>query len=259
MYKILILIFIFSINILAVDNSGKITYIEKSVKKNSNGGEWNNTNIGAKVVSGDKVRTYSKSRAEISLENLSVIRLAPKTTLNIEKLFEESANKKVTTVLDVEKGEIWSNTDKLKDDLEFDVNTDVAGMAIKGTIFRVIKKDNGDTKLKVYRGKVAIKSRNNDSIPKKYEVGKPKEIFGPKEVNLKTWLEVVQNMQEIEVSKDGLMLFKRNFDFTSKEETSDWAKWNKKRDRELKKEKMAKKAKKIKKELEKKNEADSLK
>ena len=241
MFKSLSLLLILASAVVA-SNNATITYVEKSVKKQAEGKEqWDNTNTGAKVISGDKVRTYSKSRAEISLENLSVIRLAPKTTLNVEKLFEESAGEKLKTSLDVEEGEIWSNTEKLNDDLEFDVNTDVAGMAIKGTIFRVIKKDNGNTKLKVYRGRVEIGAKSSGK-PAKMQIGSPKQVSGPKEVSLETWLEVLENMQEIEVSADGLMLFKKNFDFTSDEETNDWAEWNKARDKELQKEKMKKKA-----------------
>ena len=242
---ILIIVYFMSYNILAqsskkqIKKEGKVTYVEnivkrKNVKLNE---DWKEAKVGEKVKSGDKVKTHAKSRAEIVLAGLSVIRLAPKTTIDIEKLYEEKLDKKLSTKINVEEGEIWSNTEKLDEDLEFEVNTDVAGMAIKGTVFRVVKKDNGNTLLKVYRGAVAVSNKpalnkrlKNFYQPNRYEVSGPKEISGPREVSLKEWLEIVKSMQEIEISKDGLLLFKRNFDLSSPEEKTEWVRWNMKRD-----------------------------
>ncbi len=246
--QILVIVVALQATSLFADERAVVTYRDSGAEVSKHGGSWNKIKKGSIVSSGDKIKTDDNAKVEISIDGLSVIRLAPKTTLNVSKLFDEHG-KKVKTDIVVEEGEIWSNTEKLTKDLEFDVNTDVAGMAIKGTIFRVIKKDNGNTKLKVYRGRVDIEAKSSSIAPPKIEIGQPKQISGPKEVSLETWLEVIENMQEIEVSKDGMILFKREFDFTSAEDTTHWSRWNKRRDRVLQKNRLIKKAEKLKKKM----------
>ncbi len=221
------------------DQKGKITYIEKKVKqKNSEAEEWKDAQQNNAVVTGDKVKTLVGSRAELQLEGLSTVRLAPKTTVSVAKLFEETKDKKQESTLEIEEGDVWASCEELNEDTKFAVNSKVVGTAIRGTIFRMSVSSDQSAELKVYQGKVAVSNApQNPNLPiqdlPRHEVSGPMEVAGPTEISMEEWVYLVREMQKIKVKPTGQIDFSGDFSKKDADEQTEWVRWNQMRDKTL--------------------------
>ncbi|MCK4495497.1 MAG: hypothetical protein KAU91_04060, partial [Candidatus Aminicenantes bacterium] len=66
---------------------GIVTYADGQVKRRPVEKEgWETAPVNTDILSGDKVRTYRRSRAELNLAQLDIIRLAPRTIIDIVRL-----------------------------------------------------------------------------------------------------------------------------------------------------------------------------
>ncbi|MDA3838607.1 MAG: FecR family protein [Candidatus Delongbacteria bacterium] len=224
------------------DEKGVVSYVEGKVKKKAvEEIDWkDNVSEKAKVKSRESYRTMKKSRAELELLGMDILRLAPKTTIDLVALYEEAKDGKQKTDIKLTEGDLWAQVNSAGDDSEFMMDTDIAAAAITGTNFRMSK--TGDvTEMKVYHGEVKIsnsKKNMNSLAPKSVSEFKapkqsfgPKEVSGPKEVTLKEWVYVVKNMQSIKFDRTGKVISAGDFSAKDAEETTDWVKWNKTRDR----------------------------
>ncbi|MBN2790261.1 MAG: FecR domain-containing protein [Candidatus Delongbacteria bacterium] len=225
------------------DEKGIVAYVEGKVKKKAvEESDWNvEVAEKAKVKSRESYRTMKKSRAELELSGMDILRLAPKTTIDLVALYEEAKDGKQKTDIKLSEGDLWAQVNSADDESEFMMDTDIAAAAITGTNFRMSK--TGDvTEMKVYHGEVKIsnsKKNMNSLAPKsvrefsepKQTFG-PKEVTGPKEVSLEEWVYVVKNMQQIKFDRTGKVISAGDFTAKDAEETTDWVKWNKIRDRQ---------------------------
>ena len=204
---------------------GLFTLVEGSVKKKQLvDPDWVRAQKNTDVVGGDRVRTLQQSRAEMELAQLDLIRLAPQTTIDVIKLYEETKEKKIETQIKLKEGDIWGKVKSVDANSNFEVSSDFAGAAITGTVFRLHHDSSGqETQLKVYTGEVKI-----SNVPEKMgtmeprtiqpaerrQVEGPKEVPGPKEITLDEWVYLVRNMQQITVGSNGKIksvgTFKRN-------------------------------------------------
>jgi len=127
------------LNALGQDKEkGTVTFVDGQARKQKIGQEdWQNAIQNTPVDNGDRVKTLVKTRAEIKLAELDIIRLAPKTTVDIIKLYQEGKDQKRETQLDVQQGDIWANIGSLDANSSMDLNTAVANATVKGTVFRV--------------------------------------------------------------------------------------------------------------------------
>ena len=117
---------------------GIVTYSVGQVKKRPPDIQmWRSAPKNTEIFSGDKVRTYTRSRAELDLAELDIIRLAPETTIDIIKLYEETKENLLETKLNVEEGEIWANVHEVKMETKLDISTPVSAAAITGTVLRL--------------------------------------------------------------------------------------------------------------------------
>ena len=130
---------------------GLLTYTNGRVKKRtSQNKDWVNAQKDTPVNSGDRVRTYKRSRAELELLQLDIIRMAPETTIDVVKLYEETKGRVKEAKIDLQKGDIWAKLSEKDATMKFDISTPVAGAAITGTILRMGVKTDSTTQLKVY-------------------------------------------------------------------------------------------------------------
>ena len=224
------------------DEKGVVSYVEGKVKKKAvEEIDWKvNVSEKAKVRSRESYRTMKKSRAELELSGMDILRLAPKTTIDLVALYEEAKDGKQKTNILLEEGDLWAQVNSADDESEFMMDTDIAAAAITGTNFRM-SKDGDITEMKVYHGEVKISNskKNMGSLaPKSVKDFKapkqtfgPKEVSGPKEVTLKEWVYVVKNMQQIRFDRTGKVISAGDFSAKDAEEATDWVKWNKTRDR----------------------------
>ena len=219
--------------------SGLVTYVDGTLKKKySQTPDWVAAAKDTTVISGEKVRTFQNSRAELELMGEDIIRLAPRTVIDIIKLFEETKEQKDQTSINVEEGELWAMVGSVEAGAEFDLSTPVAGAAITGTIFRVAVDEDSSTELKVYKGEVQI-SNNPDNpnltpevLPHKQpkKISGPKQVSGPRQVTLTEWLYIVRAMQSLQIDRNGNVVDSRDFSLDDRDEQTDWVKWNKERD-----------------------------
>lgn len=220
-------------------HTGMVTYVDGTLKKKfMEAEEWSPADKDTTVAAGDKVRTMHMSRAEIQLKELDILRLAPKTTIDIIKLFEETKEKKDRTEINVEGGDIWAMVGEVKTGSEFNVNTQVAGAAITGTVFRMSVDQDSSAELKVYRGEVQItnaplnKNLKPQPMPfiKPGRIPGPQQVPGPRQVSLDEWIYIVKEMQSIKIGGRGDLISSGDFTSEDPEEKTDWVRWNRERD-----------------------------
>jgi len=218
---------------------GLFTVVEGSVKKKQvQDPEWIRAQVQTNVLGGDRVRTLLQSRAEMKLSQLDVIRLAPQTTIDIVKLYEETKEKKIATQIKVKEGDIWGKVKSVDAKSSFEVSSDFAGAAITGTIFR-IHQDSAkqETQLKVYTGEVKISNvpAKMDSLAPKtlrpQRIQGPTQVPGPTQVSLEEWVYLVRSYQQITIGAKGQVKSSGAFKKSDREENDEWVKWNLRRDR----------------------------
>ena len=220
------------------DKKGVVTYADGQVKRKAAEAElWNDAPVNTDVLSGDQMRTYRQSRAELNLAELDIIRLAPRTTIDIVKLYEETRENKLKTQITLKEGELWAQVHEIEMNTEFDISAPVAAAAITGTILSLRVEADSTTQLKVYKGEVRLTNapERKDLVPK--TVGKPVQIqgpvqvAGPHQVSVEEWLYIVESMQQITLDKKGKVISKGGFKEGDRDEQRDWVAWNKLRDR----------------------------
>lgn len=226
---------------------GLFTFVEGEAKKQKIGEiDWEKALINTAVASGERVRTMLRTRAEIELAKLELIRLAPKTTVDIVKLYEETQEKKTETELKVEEGDIWANIGSLEETSELLVGTTIANASVRGTVFRMNVQDDQTTELRVYKGQVDVSNIPDTAEVEEKEEKKtkslaprqiegPKEVAPPKEVTLAQWTVIVREMQKLVITPDKKIKYHGEFKSTDREEQTDWVKWNQERDELLRK------------------------
>lgn len=214
---------------------GQFTFIEGEARKQKlEDVYWEDAEEKTPVDSGERVKTLIRTRAEIKLAELDIIRLAPKTTVEFIKLYQESKDKMRETEIDVNEGDIWANIGSLDANSEMDLNTAVANAAVKGTVFRVNVGEDNSTELKVYKGQVDVKGKapvaEEPDEPKSKSLA-PKQIEGPKEVTMKEWTVIVREMQKVIIAADGQLVASRDFSMQDRDEQIEWVSWNAERDK----------------------------
>ncbi|RLL50855.1 hypothetical protein D8Y20_10720 [Mariprofundus sp. EBB-1] len=200
---------------IAEDNNGLVTIIKGEANKRSVAGHWKGLKEQEKVITGERVRTFEKSLAEIVIHETQKIRLGPETTVDFQRVFEEGEKK--VSELDLMEGDLWAEIEKLDEDSSFEVSNKLAHATVRGTIFSLHADKNSAT-LNVYRGAVEVSGEqqlqttvrpslqqemNTRHVNEPVEIAGPHEVQGPKEVTLKEWMQIIKAMQQIVISKDG--------------------------------------------------------
>jgi len=221
----------FAANTAHATGSGLVTIIKGDVSKQIVSGNWHGVKEREKILTGERVRTFESSLAEIIIHQTQTIRLGPETTVDFKKVFADG--EKTISNLDLMEGDLWAEMDKLDDDSSFEINSKLAHATVRGTIFS-LHADKGKTTLNVYRGSVEVNGQQKQhpstasthhprevSGPK--EVAGPNEIPGPKEVSLKEWIQIVHAMQQIVIRQDGSWQVR---DIAQREQQqAEWQKW----------------------------------
>ncbi len=225
------------------DEKGLVTYVAGRVKKKNPAKEnWVTAHKNTPVTKGEKVRTYQKSRAEIELAGLDVIRLAPETTIDIVKLYEESKDEQTkSTQIDVESGDLWASVSKKNKKVKFKLDTPVAGTAITGTKLEVSFNPDSSSEVRVYRGEVKVSNAKEDidklkiqpKLIRPHQIQGPHQVQGPHEVTMERWLYIVREMQMLKIDKTGKVRYAGSFSLKNMKNKASWVKWNMQRDKAL--------------------------
>ena len=218
------------------NKKGIVAFTEGDVKRQPPQVEnWENAPIHTPVLSGDKVRTYLDSRAELDLAQLDIVRLAPKTIIDIVKLYEETKEKKVQTQIQIQEGEIWANVHQIEMNTQFDIGAPLAAAAITGTVLRMKVEEDSTTQLKVYHGEVRLYKPTQVQSPAKLgapqQIPGPHTIEGPHAVGMNEWFAIVKSMQQITIDKQGKVVSTGAFTPQDEDEKTKWIQWNQARDK----------------------------
>ncbi len=219
---------------------GVVTFVEGSAKKQrGTEAEWHRVLVDSTVISGERVRTFTESRAELEIARLDRVRMAPRTTIDILKLYEESVEHQRESAIQLQSGELWAHVGKKSGGQRFSISTPVAAAAITGTTLRLSVDADSCAELRVYSGEVVLsRVTAGDSLRKglssaPQQVQGPTEVAPPREVSLEEWRLIVRSMQRVRVDARGEVVQSGSFSREDPEEQSDWVNWNRERNQKL--------------------------
>ncbi len=180
--------------------------------------------------SGDEIKTGRNGRAELVLDNRSVLRLDANSQLRIEELQRAGGYQ---AKFEFAVGSLWTRISKLfqqKPQIDVEFPTAIAG--VQGTTYRSVVAPDSSTTVRVYDG--AVEVRNSPAAGRSgppQRIGPPQQVPGPAQVSLETWIKLVRAYQEIHIARNGKPSDPRAFRDQGAE--LDWVRWNQQRDREL--------------------------
>ena len=222
-------------------NKGVITYLEGPVQvKRSGEAQWSSARPNMILLENDQIKVPGQSRAELILDNQSVLRLSENTLLTIDKLEEEKTTKKETARMDISAGKLWVRMAKLFNPASrYDVKSPTVIAGVQGTVYQIMVAGDQSTTIQVFQGAVNIYNPFPKATPsgpgkavgveEPHEVAGPQEVPGPTTVSREEWTQIVlHQLQQITVTGRGIP-HPTSFD-PNDERQSEWVRWNEERD-----------------------------
>ncbi|MGL1903653.1 MAG: FecR domain-containing protein [Fibrobacterales bacterium] len=203
---------------------GQVTFVSGDVFLKQKSGKSKNMKVQYPVKAGQVFTTGSESILEITYSNGTVLRIGENSSVILSG--------KNSSAPFLNKGKIWANIQKMsKRNDPFTIQTVTATAAVRGTVFSVEAGSDSSATIALFKGTVDVGPADTTGLSNDSNSwGPPKEIKGPYEVSLKTWI-TLDPGQEIHVKSNGTYNT-RLIDSTS---TTQWVNFNKNRDMELNK------------------------
>jgi FecR protein/LysM domain len=224
---------------------GVITFLEGQVEvKKSGEGQWGPARPNMILTENDLIRVRSQSRAELILDNQSVLRLSENTVLTLRKMEEEKAAKKENTRMEMSMGRLWVRVSRLFNPASrYDVKTPTAIAGVQGTTYQLWVGGNQSTTIQVFEGAVNVYNPFPKALPpvpgtpsqvaKPREISGPQEVRGPSPVSREEWTQIVLHQHQ-QINVTGRETPKPTAFNPSRERQSDWVRWNEERDADFK-------------------------
>ncbi len=212
-------------------SSGSVTFLAGEATRTA-GGRTEELARGSEVRQGDVLETRARTRLEITLPDRSVIRIGPRSRIElVSAFFSRSADeRKVTARIAV--GNLWAKVARAAGGASrFEVQTENAVAGVRGTTFRVDARTDRSVVVKVYSGAVAV--AGTLPLPRARPEGGQEErrqVPGPQQVTRAQWERLVGQMMQIAVAPDGTPGEPRSFALAAPGQ-DDWEEWNRGRDR----------------------------
>uniref|UniRef100_A0A7C4UD26 FecR protein domain-containing protein n=1 Tax=candidate division WOR-3 bacterium TaxID=2052148 RepID=A0A7C4UD26_UNCW3 len=235
---VLILIFLIFISETSSEPLCKVSYFYGDVTKKLPPKDWDKVFLDEGVVEGEWFKTGFDSKAELSLIDGSILRIAENSYLEIEGL-EGSGNPYIRFRATLKNGRVWAKLKKLTKKSVFSIKNPIVVAGARGTEFRIDMLPDTSTRIRVYTGEISVKNepliqrqkQEQGKLEKPHQVPGPHRVEGPKEVTMEEWFVIVKAQQELWISKTGKYNVK---DFSLAEDTLDeWVKWNRERDKKM--------------------------
>lgn len=200
-----------------------------------------------RLYSGDEIKTEKETKVEIKFFDGSIIRLASNTVVKIKKMGRDALKKESRISLKTVVGNLWSRVEKVTGlHTKFDTATPTAIAGVRSTTYRLIIDPDTTTVVRVYKGKVEVKTwmeayegmiktkgeEEEEPLKEEEKVEEPYEVEGPTEVTLEEWMRIVSAMQQVVIFPDKVPQEVSRFD-EKEDEKDPWVVWNKKRDKAL--------------------------
>jgi hypothetical protein len=224
---------------------GVITYLEGAVQvKKSGEAQW--TPGGPNMILGEKdqIRVPEQARAELILDNQSVLRLSGNTVLTLQTLEEEKGSRRENSRMQISLGRLWLKMGKLFNPASrCDVRTPTVIAGVQGTVYQLSVAGDQSTTIQVYEGAVNVYNPFPQVPPpvpgapaqveKPREVAGPQEVRGPTAVSREEWTQILLHQyQQITVTGRGIPRA-APFD-PAQERSNEWVRWNEERDADFK-------------------------
>ncbi len=156
MKKVIFLFLLFCGALTAADDYGavvsRVSGDVKSLKKNSQ--EWVQVVKDDVFSSGDIIQTFADGSCEVYLIDGTIFEIGPNSLLKIDDVYGEDNHLK-RAILDLEMGELLSEIQK---GLDYRVRTPQAVCAVRGTRFAVKAGKSKESRVAVFKGKVAVRN-----------------------------------------------------------------------------------------------------
>lgn len=224
---------------------GVITYLEGQVQvKKSGETQWIPGHANMILGEKDQIKVLAQSRAELILDNQSVMRLSENSLLTIHKLEKERTTGKENTRMGISLGRVWVKVSKFFNPASrTDVKTPTVIAGVQGTIYQLSVAADQSTTIQVYEGAVNVYNPFPKALPsapgapaqveKPREIPGPQEVKGPTAVSREEWTQIVlHQFQQITVTGREVPQ-PRPFQ-PGIERQSEWTRWNEERDADFK-------------------------
>lgn len=108
---------------------------------------------------GSVLRTGPDGRATLRWANGTTLRVAPNTTLTIDKCRFDKRRGTLLSLFTLSAGRVWVRVvEKLSAESKFEIRTPTATAGVRGTTFAVQVAPDGSTKVLVYEGEVQVRA-----------------------------------------------------------------------------------------------------
>jgi len=195
---------------------------------------WQTAKVNSSLKSGDKVRVLEEGRMELILDNRSVLRLAPNSSLELKEV--ERSPRKEHYSFSFTFGKMWSRVTRLFGvGSSHQVETPTAIAAVQGTTYDLQVDPNQQTQVRVFSGNVQVYNPFAGDLAPGQEMPKlkkPTRVSGPTRISREEWTQLVlRQYQEVTLSREGRSTIS-TFDLdTARKEA--WVRWNEARDKDL--------------------------
>jgi len=218
-----------------------LTFYEGPVKYRRGGkGDFLPAQPNLLLNSNDEIQTREKARAELVLDNRSVIRLAANSQLKITRLVRvekpAAPTQPMQAQFDLSLGSLWTRVNKLFNrQPRVDVKFPTAIAGVQGTVYRATVATDSITNVRVYQGSVEV--RGGGDLFRRQQAGPPTQVQGPtqvpgpQQITLESWTKLVQAQQQVLIGKDGRPSEPNRF--TDPRADLSWVRWNQQRDLDL--------------------------
>ena len=213
----------------------RVTFVQGEVQRQTAPeGSWSALPLGTFVQAGERIMTMKGGRLELQLPDRSIVRFDEESDVRLVKAEYNPAQSKRNVRFSLTLGKTWANIqDVFGGSKGVQVETDNAIVGVRGTVFRMNLLADRTALIRVYRGKVSV--RKPQRIPAPGEPGSqiqrvpgPTRVPGPHRVTVEEWIRIVEAMQQITVSAEGIPSKPRTF--SMKEDLNEWVQWNLERD-----------------------------
>ncbi len=213
----------------------RVTFVQGEVRRQTEAeGPWSALPLGTFVQAGERIMTMKGARLELQLPDKSIIRFDEESDIRLAKAEYNPAESKRDVHFTLMLGKTWANIQEVFGSSNgVQVETDNAIVGVRGTIFRMNVAADRSAMVRVYRGRVEVSKPHRVPAPGEegsqiQRVPGPTRVPGPHRVTMEEWVRIVEAMQQITVSPDGIPSTTRPF--TMEEDLNDWVQWNLERD-----------------------------
>lgn len=216
----------------------RVTFVQGEVRRQaSEEGPWTALTLGAFVQAGERIMTMKGGRLELQLPDNSIIRFDEDSDVRFARAEYNPAQSKRDVRFSLVLGKTWANIqDAFGSSKGVQVETENAIVGVRGTVFRMNVDVDRSAMVRVYRGSVAVSKPRRVPAPGEpgseiQRVPGPTRVPGPHRVTMEEWVRIVEAMQQITVSAEGIPSKPRTF--TMEEDLNDWVQWNLERDGQI--------------------------